>query len=137
MSPPSAHEAIIHLMVVASASDRDMADAELARIGDIVKTWPVFAGFDASQVLGAARRCQIKLQAPDGLKAVLEDAARAIPLDLHDTAYAAAFEVAQADHEMRPEEVRVLQMLRQHLLIDGATCLAIERAAKARRRAFA
>lgn len=136
VSQPSAHEAIIHLMVIASASDRDMTDAELARIGDIVKTWPVFADFDTGQLLACARRCQIRLQAPDGRQQVLSDAARAIPLDLHDTAYAAAFEVAQADREMRAEELRILQMLRQHLLVDASTCLAIERAAKARKRAL-
>ena len=34
----------------------------------------------------------------------------ALPERLHDTAYAAAFEVAAVDLEMRMEEVRVLQL---------------------------
>ncbi|TIM60124.1 MAG: Tellurite resistance protein TerB, partial [Mesorhizobium sp.] len=42
--PP--HEALIHLMVITSASDRDMTDVELARIGDVVRSWPVFEDFD-------------------------------------------------------------------------------------------
>ena len=34
------HEALIYLMVITSASDRDMTDVELARIGDVVRSWP-------------------------------------------------------------------------------------------------
>ena len=60
----------------------------------------------------------------------------AIPERLHDTAYAAAFEVAAVDHEMRMEELRVLQLLRQHLKIDQLTVAAIERGNKARMRSL-
>src|SRR5690606_28687829 len=42
----AAHEALIHLMIVAAAADSDMTDAELRRIGDLVRTLPVFDGFD-------------------------------------------------------------------------------------------
>ena len=35
-----------------------------------------------------------------------------MPERLHDTAYAAAFEVAAVDLEMRMEELRVLQLIR-------------------------
>ena len=37
MAKPTAHEALIYLMVVTSASDRDMTDVELARIGEVVQ----------------------------------------------------------------------------------------------------
>jgi tellurite resistance protein len=134
---PTAHEAIINLMVITSASDRDMTDVELARIGEVVKTWPIFADFDQNELLKAAQDCQAQLQKKGGLNKVLTEAAQAVPVHLHDTAYAAAFEVAAVDLEMRMEEARIMQMLRSHLEVEPEICTAIERAAKARHRMLA
>lgn len=134
MPLPTAHEALIYLMVITSASDRDMTDVELARIGEVVKSWPVFMDFDQKRLIGVAQDCQELLHEEPGLEGVLELARRAIPERLHDTAYAAAFEVASVDLEMRMEEVRVLQRLRHHLSVDALTVAAIERATKARHR---
>jgi len=137
MARLNAHEALIYLMVITSASDRDMTDSELARIGSVVETWPIFVDFDPDHLVKVAQKCQKRLQGDDGLEAVLLDAGAAIPAHLHDTAYAAAFEVASADMEMRLEELRVLQLLRRHLKVDASTIAAIERATKARHRALA
>ncbi|MCO5082575.1 MAG: tellurite resistance TerB family protein [Rhizobiaceae bacterium] len=137
MPLPTAHEAIINLMVITSASDRDMTDVELARIGEVVKTWPIFADFDQNELLKAAQDCQAQLQKKGGLNKVLTEAAQAVPVHLHDTAYAAAFEVAAVDLEMRMEEARIMQMLRSHLEVEPEICTAIERAAKARHRMLA
>lgn len=134
MTKPTPHEAIIHLMVVTSASDRDMTDLELARIGDVVHSWPVFVDYDPHDILAAAQACQRKLQEEDGLEGVLAAAAEAIPQRLHDTAYAAALEVAVVDLEMRLEEARVMQRILAHLDLAPADARAIERAAKARHR---
>lgn len=136
MPLPTAHEALIYLMVITSASDRDMTDVELARIGEVVKSWPVFMDFDQKRLIGVAQDCQELLQEEPGLEGVLELARRAIPERLHDTAYAAAFEVASVDLEMRMEEVRILQRLRHHLSVDALTVAAIERATKARHRSL-
>ncbi|MGO4836092.1 tellurite resistance TerB family protein, partial [Rhizobiaceae sp. 2RAB30] len=125
---------MIYLMVVTSAADRDMTDDELARIGDVVRTWPVFQDFDERKLIKAAQDCQKLLHEEKGLDGLLELAGKAIPQRLHDTAYAAAVEVAAVDLEMRIEELRVIQKLRQQLGLDGATTQAIERAAKARHR---
>jgi hypothetical protein len=57
-----------------------------------------------------------------------------LPLRLHDTAYAAAIEVAAADIEKRLEEVRVLQLIRRALDLDTLIVAAIAQAAKARLR---
>lgn len=134
MALPTAHEALIYLMVVTSASDRDMTDVELARIGNVARAWPIFEGFDDEKLIEIAQDCQKMLHEDGGLKGVLSVARKAIPEHLHDTAYALAFEVASADLEMRMEEVRVLQLLREHLAVDAATIAAIERATKARHR---
>lgn len=128
------HEALIHLMVITSASDRDMTDVELARIGDVVSSWPIFEDFNRGKLVAIAQKCQKLLHEKDGLDGVLARAAKALPERLHDTAYAAAFEVAAVDLEMRLEEVRVLQLIRRALDLDTLTVAAIERSAKARHR---
>lgn len=130
---PTAHEALIYLMVVTSASDRDMADLELARIGHVARTWPVFLDFNIERLIPTAQDCQ-KFLAETGLEGLLEWIRGSIPSHLGDTAYAAAVEVANVDLEMRMEELRVLHRLREYLAIDPLTAGAIERAAKARHR---
>ena len=134
MSSPSVHEALVYIMVVMSAADRDMTDEELARIGNIVRTWPVFVDFDEENLVDVAQDCQKLLQQEDGLSRVLSTIKAAVPKRLHDTAYALAFEVAAVDLEMRLEELRILQLLRESLVIEPGVIEAIERAAKARHR---
>ena len=136
MKKPTAHEALIYLMVVTSASDRDMTNVELARIGEVVKSWPIFEDFDSDKLVKIAQDCQKLLHRDGGLQKVIEVARDAVPLHLHDTAYAAAFEVAAVDLEMRMEELRVLQLLRRELAVDPLTVAAIERANKARGRSL-
>jgi tellurite resistance protein len=134
MQLPSTHEALIYLMVITSASDRDMTDVELARIGDVVRSWPVFEDCKQDRLIAIAQDCQKMLHEKDGLEGVLERVAEALPERLHDTAYAAAFEVAAVDLEMRMEELRVLQLIRRELDLDTLTAAAIARGAKARLR---
>lgn len=134
MPKPTTHEALIYLMVVMSASDREMNDAELAHIGDAVSNWPIFIDYDPGDLVRAARDCQKLLQQEGGLDKVFEIVLDSVPLHLHDTAYAAAVEVAVVDREMRMEERRVLERLRSWLAIDADTARAIEISAKARHR---
>ena len=134
MTLPSPHEALIYLMVITSAADRDMTDIEMARIGNVLKTWPIFQDFDDWKLIRVAQDCQQRLQAENGLDSILADVRRTLPERLHDTAYAAAFEVATVDLEMRMEELRVLELIRAALSVDAETIAAIERATKARHR---
>ncbi len=134
MAMPTAHEALIYLMVVTSASDRDMTDVELARIGEVARSWPIFEDFRHDRLVEVAQDCQKLLHENGGLDRVLALARDAVPDHLHDTAYAAAFEVASVDLEMRMEEVRILQLVRRSLNVDPLTVAAIERATKARHR---
>lgn len=134
MTKPTAHEALIYLMVVTSAADREMNDVELAHIGDSVRTWPIFMDFDPDRLVEAARDCQKLLQEEGGLDKVFSMVLDAVPLHLHDTAYAAAVEVAVIDREMRLEERRILERLRTWLAVDAETARAIELSAKARHR---
>ncbi len=134
MSKPSVHEALIYLMVIASASDRDMSDPELGRIGAVVRGWSVFEDFNADRIVEVAQDCQKRLNGAEGLEGVLGLVAGVLPERLRDTAYAAAFEVAAADLEIRLEEMRVLQLIRRSLDLDTLTAAAIAQGAKARHR---
>ena len=133
-SKVTVQDAMIFAMVMTSAVDNAMDDRELERIGNLVSSTPVFAGFDEGAVLDVARRCAAILAGPEGLDITLETIRDALPERLYDTAYALAVEVAAVDHTVRPEEIRLLQLLRDRLGLDKLTCAAIERSAIARYR---
>ncbi len=106
-----------------------------ANEADYTRMWVQAAEtMSRSKLISVAQACQMLLQEDEGLDGVLELARDAIPQRLHDTAYAAAVEVAAVDLEIRMEELRIIQKLRQLLGLDAATASAIERAAKARHR---
>jgi tellurite resistance protein len=134
MASPSPQEALIYLMVVVSAADRDMTRREMARIGTVVRSLPIFEDFDTDRLVDVAQQCQEIVQAENGLDAIMAVIKNAIPEGLFDTAYAVAVEVAAADLYVEQEELRILQILRNRLRLDPLTVAAIERAARARHR---
>ncbi len=137
MSKPSQQEALVYLMVILSASDRDMGDEELARIGAIVRTLPAFRGFAQSRTLAVAQECQLLLQEEAGFAGVLDLIAETLSPELCETAYALAVDVAAADLDVKLEEDRVLQIIRERFDLERGTVLAIERAARIRHRPIA
>jgi tellurite resistance protein len=132
--PLSRHEALIYVMVMASAVDRTMNDRELAQIGELVRVLPVFDGFDEDNLISVSRDCATLLAGREGLDIVLETVRDTLPARLYDTAYALAVEVASADFSVKAEELRLLSLLRDRLGLDKLTCAAIERSAIARYR---
>jgi len=134
MSKPSPQEALVYLMVIMSASDRDMGDEELARIGAIVRTLPVFREFDQAQTLLVAQACQKLLQEDDGFDQALSQAKSALSPELRETAYALAVDVAAADLAVREEETRILDIVKDRFGLDPLAVAAIERAAAIRHR---
>jgi tellurite resistance protein len=134
IKPVSAHEALIYAMVTLSASDRTMTDNELMKIGDVVKTLPAFLGFNEKQLVATAEACGKLLQQDDGLDRILATIKSSLPPRLYDTAYAVAVEVAAADLHVEQEELRFLQLLRDHLDLDKLIVAAIEASARARYR---
>jgi tellurite resistance protein len=132
--PVSQHEALIFAMVTLSAADSKMTDRELAKIGDVVRSLPIFKDFDQEKLVAAAEACGAILQEKNGLDRVL-DVVAALPTRLHETAYALAVEVAAADLHVEQEELRFLQILRDRLELDALVIAAIERSARARYRA--
>ena len=130
--PLSHHAALVYVMVTISAVDRTMSDEELARIGEIVSNLPVFADYDEEKLVKTAEACGEILSGDGGLEQVLRLVHRALPPKLRETAYAVALEVAAADRQICPEEIRFLEMLGDTLDLDKMTIAAIERGIRAR-----
>ncbi len=128
----SHHSALIYTMVVVSAADGGMSDAELETIGGIVTKFPIFDDFDAERLVDTAEECGTIMAADGGFQAVLGLIAQAIPDKLKETAYTVAVDVATADNKLGQEELRVLELLRHALGLDRLYAGAIERAARAR-----
>ena len=126
------HAALIYVMVMISAADRDMTDAELLKIGEIINFLPVFSSFKQDRLTDLAEQCATLLGEDDGLERALTEVRQALPAQLRETAYGLACEVAAADNEVNQEELRMLEMIRYRLDIDRLVAAAIERGARAR-----
>ncbi len=130
----SHHAALIYTMVLVSAADRDMSDAELLAIGEIVNYLPVFRDYDPSLLPKTAAACAEMLDLDDGMDKAFDLIKSVLPTRLRETAYALACDVAVADGEMNPEKLRVLELIRHRLEIDRLIAAALERGATARYR---
>ncbi|NRG19639.1 tellurite resistance TerB family protein [Rhizobiales bacterium] len=128
----SLHDALIYVMVITSAADSAMTDRELSSMGQVVRTLPVFNGFDENRIIPVAQECGDRLQAANGMNDVLDLIVASLPERMRDTAYAVAVEIAAADLNVQQEELRLLQILRDRLGLDKLTVAAIERSAQAR-----
>lgn len=126
------HAALIYVMVVVSAADASMSDAELHAIGDLVRSLPAFRGFSEDKIIPVARECGAILQEREGLDAVIGLVKETLSPALRETAYAVALDVALADAPVHPEENRILHRLRVELDIDRLTAAALEKAAVVR-----
>ena len=128
----SPQRALIYIMVVMAAADREMADRELKRVGDQVRNLPVFAEFDEGELVPSAEECAAQLGREGGLDRFLDIVVGSLPVSLAETGYALACEIAAADLKVEQEELRLLRILRDRLGIDRLAASAIERAVKAR-----
>lgn len=132
MDTISQQEALVYMMVTMAAADSRISDRELVRIGNMVDTLPVFAGYSRDQLVDTAKACTAILEEPSGLDRIIEIVKENVPPRLQDTAYALAVEIASADLHAEQEELRFLQMLRDELDLDELVTAAIERSARAR-----
>jgi tellurite resistance protein len=130
----STQAALIYTMVLVSAADQNMSDAELRAIGEIVSYLPVFRDYDPELLPKTAASCAEMLDLDDGLDKAFDLIKSSLPTRLRETAYALACDVAVADGEMNQEKLRVLEMIRHRLDIDRLVAAAIERGATARYR---
>lgn len=130
--PLDHHDALIYTMVTMSAVDRAMTDAEFSRIGEIVSHLPIFVAYDGDRLVEVSQTCGEILARENGLQQMLQLIRGSLPKKLRETAYAVALEVAAADLDVQPEEMRFLELLRDALELDKLTTAAIERGIRAR-----
>lgn len=130
----TAHEALIHVMVIAASSDAKVSDRELEIISRLVNRSPVFETFDHSDLGQVAAQAIDLIKDSSNLDKVLGMVLDGVPKRLHDTAYALAVEVATVDLRLEQEELRFLEMIRDGLNLDGLIASAIEASARARLR---
>jgi tellurite resistance protein len=126
------HRGLIYTMVIVSAADSDMPEAELRIIGDIVGDLPIFSDFDRSELPKALNDCTELINRENGLDQILKVIKSALPAKLRETAYAIACDLVASDGEASQEELRVLELLRDRLNIEQLIAAAIERSARAR-----
>ena len=92
----SKHAALIYVMIMVSASDRDMKRIELSTIGSFVKRLPAFRDYDVTRLPQTAEACAETLATGDGMNHALDAVAKSLSPSLRKTAYALALEVASA-----------------------------------------
>ena len=126
------HRALIYTMIIVSAADSEMPDAELTIIGDIVGHLPVFRDFDRRELPRVLNDCSSLIAQEDGLEQTLNTIKAALPAKLRETAYAIACDLVAVDGEATQEELRILELIRHRLNIDRLIAAAIERGARAR-----
>jgi tellurite resistance protein len=126
------HTALIYTMVIMAAADREMSDAELSAMTEMVGYLPVFRDYDRSQISKISASCVETLRSEDGLDKLLKLIRGGLPEKLRETAYALACDVVAADQTVTREEARLLDLLRYELQIGKLVAAAIERGARAR-----
>ena len=134
MAAMTAHEALIHIMVIAASADSKVSDRELEIISRLVNRSPVFETFDHSDLGQVAAQAIDLIKDSSNLERAMEMILGSLQARLHDTAYALAVEVASVDLRLEQEELRYLEMIRDHLVLDGLIAAAIEASARARLR---
>lgn len=128
----SPQDALVALMVAASASNEDIQTSELVKITQIINHLPIFAAFDADRVASLTRVVFDLFEEEDGLDTLFGLLREALPSELSETAYALSCDVVAADGKLDEPELRFLEEVRFELNIDRLNAAAIERGARAR-----
>jgi len=126
------HRALIYTMVIVSAADSDLAEAELVTIGDIVGHLPVFRDFDRNKLPALLQDCTELINRADGLEETIKAIKAGLPTKLRETAYAIACDLIASDGEASQEELRLLELIRDRFGLDRLVAAAIERGTRAR-----
>jgi tellurite resistance protein len=131
-APMSAQDALVAVMVAASASDQNIRTAELVAIQRMVNHMPVFADYDADRIRRVSQIVFDLFEEEDGLDALFGLIRAALPERLNETAYALACDVVTADGNHSQVELQMLEEVREELEIDRLHAAAIEWGARVR-----
>jgi uncharacterized tellurite resistance protein B-like protein len=128
----SPQAALVYAMVVAAEADHEIAEPEIALIGDLANHLPIFRSLDRAAVTAMATRCSERLAQPGGSEAVLGEIRAALSAPLRELAYALVCDVIAVDSRLQRDEMDILERLRARLEVDPASARTIERAARVR-----
>jgi len=131
-APMSAQDALVAVMVAASASDQNIRTAELVAIQRMVNHMPVFGDYDADRIRRVSQIVFDLFEEEDGLDALFGLIRAALPERLNETAYALACDVVTADGNHSQVELQMLEEVREELEIDRLHAAAIEWGARVR-----
>jgi tellurite resistance protein len=132
LSPMTAQDALVAVMVAVCASDEDIRTAELVAIERIVRQMPVFSDYDPDRLKRVAQTVFDLFAEEEGLDALFGLIREALPERLRETAYALACDVIAADGKLPEMELRMLEEVREELAIDRLHAAAIEWGARVR-----
>ncbi|MEM9436064.1 MAG: tellurite resistance TerB family protein [Pseudomonadota bacterium] len=130
--PLTPQDCLVATMIAVSASDEEVRTSELVTIQMIVNYLPIFGNYDPDRMNQIAQIVFDLLSDEDGLDAFFGLIKDNLPVDLNETAYALACDVAAADGMLEQSELQFLQEIRYQLDIDRLHGAAIERGARAR-----
>lgn len=128
----STQDALVAVMVAVSASDETIRTSELVKIQSAVNMLPVFAGYDVDRIQTVSQTVFDLFDQEDGLDALFGLVNASLPKRLNETAYALACDVAAADGTLAQSELRLLEEIRDELVVGRLAAAAIERGARAR-----
>lgn len=134
ISPFSACDALISVMVAVSVSDTNVRTSELLAIERMVDHMPVFADYDADRIRAISQTVMTLFEEEDGLDALFGLVRDALPERLYETAYALACDVAAADGRLSDDEAEFLREIRYELNVSRLHAAAIELSAQLRHR---
>lgn len=125
-------QVLVFLMLTMAAADGPLNDTETARIARLVAVLPVFENLPDNQIPDIIDHFAALMSDEAGLDTLMELVTESVPPALYETAYALAVEVAAADYDVQPEELRLLELIRDTLKLEKLVTAAIERGARAR-----
>ncbi|MBO0663944.1 tellurite resistance TerB family protein [Jiella sp. MQZ9-1] len=134
MAAMDPQDALIHLMIAVAAADGQISNIEQREFTVLLRTLPVFDGFEETRLGTIAQDCGALLDQDDGIDQIIRNVRDSVPANLYETAYALAVEVVASDVNASQPELRLLEMLRDAFKMDRLTAGAIEHSARVRYR---
>ncbi|RMF41004.1 MAG: 2-dehydro-3-deoxyphosphooctonate aldolase [Alphaproteobacteria bacterium] len=128
----SAQDALVAVMVAASAADANLDTTELLLITRLLDALPAFDGYDQDRLRMISQTVFDLLEEEDGIDALVGLVKEALPEGFNETAYALACDIVAADGSARMSELEFLNILRHDLRVGRLAAAAIERGARAR-----
>src|SRR5262249_55584199 len=111
------HEAFAGILLAASASDGGLADEECADLVKSITRMKMFSDFDGDRLSGMLNRL-LGMISEHGIDTMLDQFVKALPPELHKTAFINACDLVMADGVVEAEEQQYVNRLWKALGIN-------------------